>query len=150
MTTQPNLDELTAGVHALIPVIGAMELRVVDARRGHAAAEIPAPPNVNHFGAMYAGSLFTVAEMLGGVLGLNSFDLDGFVPIVKSLEIRFLKPALTTVRASAELSEEEIARIESDARAHGKAEFVLTAEITDDAGVVVAATQGVYQMRRFG
>lgn len=147
--TQPNLEELTAGVRAMIPIMGAMELTVVDARRGHAAAEIPAGPNVNHFGAMYAGSLFTVAEMLGGVLGFNTFDLDGFVPIVKSLEIKFLKPASTRVRAAASLNEDEIARIEADARANGKAEFVLTAEITDEAGTVVAATEGVYQVRKF-
>lgn len=150
MTTQPDLAALTDGVRAMIPIMGAMELSVVDARKGHAAAEMPAAPNVNHFGAMYAGSLFTVAEMLGGVLGLNTFDLEGFVPIVKSLEIRFLKPATTGVRASASVSEEEIARIEEQARATGKAEFVLVAEITDEAGVVVAATEGVYQMRKFG
>lgn len=147
--TQPDLDELTAGVRAMIPIMDAMDLRIVEARRGHASAEIPAAPNVNHFGAMYAGSLFTVAEMLGGVLGLHTFDLEGFVPIVKRLEIRFLRPALTAVRASASLNDEEIARIEEDARAHGKAEFVLTTEVTDEAGVVVATTEGVYQVRRF-
>ena len=148
MTNQPDLAALTAGVHDLIPIMAAMELSVVDARRGHAAAEIPPGPNVNHFGSMYAGSLFTVAEMLGGVLGLNTFDLDGFVPIVKSMEIRFLKPATTGVRAATSLGEEEIARVESEARATGRAEFRLTAEVTDEAGVVVAATEGVFQMRK--
>lgn len=147
--TQPDLDELTAGVRAMIPIMGAMELRVVDARRGHAAAEIPAAPNVNHFGAMYAGSLFTVAEMLGGVLGFNTFDLEGYVPIVKSLSISFLKPATTAVRASVSLSDEEIQDIEERARANGKAEFTLATEITDEAGVVVARTEGVYQVRKF-
>ena len=34
--TEPNLDELTAGVRAMVPIMGAMELTVVDARRGHA------------------------------------------------------------------------------------------------------------------
>lgn len=145
----PDLEALTAGVHALIPIIGAMGLTVVDARRGHAAAEIPPGPNVNHFGVMYAGSLFTAGEMLGGVLGLNTFDLEGFVPIVKSLEIRFLKPALGTIRAATSLSEDEIVRIENEARETGRAEFMLAAELTDEAGVVVAATQGVYQVRKF-
>lgn len=147
---QPDLAALTDGVRHLIPVMAAMELSVVDARRGHAAAKIPAAPNVNHFGSIYAGSLFTVAEMLGGVLGLNTFDLEGFVPIVKGMEIRFLKPATTGVRATTSLSEEEIARVESEARATGRAEFRLTAEVTDEAGVVVAATEGVFQMRKLG
>lgn len=150
MTTQPDLAALTDGVRALIPIMGAMELSVVDARRGHAAAEIPAGPNVNHFGSIYAGSLFTVAEMLGGVLGLNTFDLEGFVPIVKSMEIRFLKPATTGVRAATSLPEEEIVRVESEARATGRAEFRLTAEVTDESGVVVAVTEGTFQMRNLG
>jgi len=147
--TQPDLAQLTAGVRAVIPIMGAMELSVVDARRGHAAAQLPPGPNVNHFGVMYAGSLFTVAEMLGGVLGLNTFDLEGFVPIVKSMEIRFLKPATGTVTARTSLTEEQIASIEATAREAGKAEFTLTTEIVDEAGVVVAATEGLYQMRRF-
>ena len=148
--SDPNLDELTAGVHAMIPIMGAMGVRVVDARRGHAAAEIPAGPNVNHFGVMYAGSLFTAGEMLGGILGFNTFDLEGFVPLVKSLEITFLKPATGTIRATTSVDEAEIARIEGEARETGKAEFVLRAELTDEAGVVVAATEGVYQVRKFG
>ncbi|UUZ60062.1 DUF4442 domain-containing protein [Nocardioides sp. B-3] len=116
MTTQPDPAALTSGIRELVPIPGAMEISVLDARRGHAAAEIPAAPNVNHFGAMYAGSLFSVAEMLGGVLGFTTFDLEGFVPIVKSPEIRFLKPATGSVRAAAAISEEEIARIEAEAR----------------------------------
>lgn len=148
--SDPNLDELTAGVHAMIPIMGAMGVRVVDARRGHAAAEIPAGPNVNHFGVMYAGSLFTAGEMLGGILGFNTFDLEGFVPLVKSLEIKFLKPATGTIRATTSVDEAEIARIEGEARESGKAEFVLRAELTDEAGMVVAATEGVYQVRKFG
>ncbi len=148
--TEPDYDELTAGVHALIPVMATMGLRVVDARRGHAAAEIPPEPNVNHFGAIYAGSLFTVGEMLGGVLGFNTFDLPGFVPLVKKLEISFLKPAMTTIRAATSLSEEEIERIETEAKDTGKSEFVLTADLTDESGVVVARTEGLYQIRRMG
>lgn len=148
--TQPNLEQLTAGVRAMIPIMDAMELTVVDARRGQAAAQIPPAPNANHFGAIYAGSLFTVAEMLGGVLGFNTFDLDGFIPIVKSLEIRFLRPATTTVTARTSIDDAEIARIEAEAQANGKAEFVLTTEVTDEAGTVVAATEGVYQVRKLG
>jgi thioesterase domain-containing protein len=146
--TEPNLEQLTAGVRAMIPIFEAMEVTVVEAGRGRAAATIPPAPNVNHFGAMYAGSLFTVGEMLGGVLGFNTFDLDGFIPLVKSLEIKFLKPATSTVTARTTLSEDEIARVEAEARENGKAEFVLTAELTDEAGTVVSVTEGVYQVRK--
>lgn len=88
--------------------------------------------------------------MLGGVLGLNTSDLDGFVPIVKGMEIRFLTPATTGARATATLSEDEIARIESDASATGRAEFRLIVEVADEAGVVVAKTEGTFEMRKMG
>jgi len=142
-----DTEAMTAMVGTTIPIMAAMGLKVVEVRRGYAAAEIPAEPNVNHFGTIYAGSLFTVAEMLGGVIGLTSFDLPGYIPVVKGLDIRFRRVAKTAVRATASLSDAEIARIEEDARANGKSEFVLVAELTDDAGEVVATSEGVYQMR---
>jgi len=150
-TTQPvNLDELTAGIQGLIPILGKMGVTIVDASRGRAAAVLPAGPNGNHFGTTYAGSLFTVAEMLGGVIGFNTFSgLEGFVPLVKSLDIQFKRPATTDVTATTSLSDEEIARIETEALATGRAQFVLEATVTDFAGEVVATTTGVYQMRKF-
>jgi len=147
--TTTHLDELTDGVHALIPILGQMGVRIVDATPGRAAAVLPAEPNRNHFGSTYAGSLFTVAEMLGGVIGFNTFQLEGFVPLVKSVDIKFLRPASTEVRAETSLTDDEIARIEAEARATGKSEFVLEATVTDANGVVVATTSGVYQMRKF-
>src|SRR5689334_24560737 len=69
MTEQMDLAEATANVHAVVPILGAMGLEIVEASPGRAAARIPSGPNVNHFGVAYAGSLFSVAEMLGGIIG---------------------------------------------------------------------------------
>lgn len=132
-----------------VPILAAMGIRIVDARPGHAVAELPPEPNVNHFGVTYAGSLFSVAEMLGGVLSLVSFELDGMVPVVKASSIRFRRPARGVIRAEVSLSEAEIARVRSDAEATGKGEFELEAVLTDSTGEVVATTVGTYQIRRF-
>ena len=72
MTDQSRWDEAVATV----PILEAMGIRIVEARPGFAAAELPPEPNVNHFGVTYAGSLFSVAEMLGGVLSLVCFELE--------------------------------------------------------------------------
>src|SRR6202007_1323692 len=88
MTEQPDLAEATANVHAVVPILGAMGLEVVEAAPGRAAARIPTGPNVNHFGVTYAGSLFSVAEMLGGIIG-GFFEVSGAIPIVQRLEIDF-------------------------------------------------------------
>lgn len=151
MTEQPSdLAEVTAGVHALVPILGAMGLEVVQSERGAAAARLPTGPNVNHFGVSYAGSLFSVAEMLGGLIGQSSFTVPGGVPLVKRLEIDFTRPATTDVVASTTLSEDEIARVQSEATENGKADFELLAEVTDEAGTVVARTHGFYQLRVMG
>ena len=135
-----------------VPILEAMGIRLVEVRSGHAVAELPPEPNVNHFGVTYAGSLFSVAEMLGGVLSLATFDLEGelagCVPLVKESTIRFRRPALGVVRATAELSEDEVARVRTDALETGKGEFVLEATLTDARGEVVATTVGTYQVRR--
>ncbi len=137
-----------------MPILEAMGVRVVEVAPGRAVAELPPEPNVNHFGVMYAGSLYSVAEMLGGVLALATFDLEGelagFVPLVKESTIRFRRPALGVVRASAELTADEVSRVRRDALESGKGEFVLEATLTDAQGEVVATAVGTYQLRRFG
>jgi acyl-coenzyme A thioesterase PaaI-like protein len=54
--------------------------------------------NENHVGSMYAGALFTLAELPGGVLALTSFDSQRFYPIVKEASLRFLRPAGSDVQ----------------------------------------------------
>lgn len=135
-----------------VPILDAMGIRLVEVAPGRAVAELPPEPNINHFGVTYAGSLYSVAEMLGGVLALATFDFEGelagFVPLVRESTIRFRRPALGVVRASASLSDVEVARVRQDALATGKGEFVLEATITDADGEVVASTVGTYQVRR--
>ena len=148
-----RIDSRLADAVASVPILEAMGIRLVEVRPGFASADLPAEPNVNHFGVTYAGSLFSVAEMLGGVLSLATFDLEGdlagFVPLVKGSTIRFRRPALGVVRATASISDEEVARVRGDALATGKGEFVLEATLTDAQGEVVASTVGTYQLRRF-
>ena len=146
MTEQQPLAEETAAVHAVVPILGAMGLEVIEAAPGRAAARIPAGPNLNHFGVTYAGSLFSVAEMLGGIIG-GFFQVPGAVPIVKRLEIDFTRPSTTAATARATLSEEEQARVQSEATENGKANFELHTDVVGEDGTVVARTHGFYQLR---
>ncbi|RNL79131.1 PaaI family thioesterase [Nocardioides marmorisolisilvae] len=143
------LTEQTEMVHAVVPILGQMGLEVLVAEPGRAAARIPTGPNVNHFGVAYAGSLFSVAEMLGGIIG-GFFQVPGAIPIVKRLEIDFTRPAMTAATASTTLSEEEQARVQSEATETGKANFELLTEVVGEDGTVVARTHGFYQLRVMG
>jgi thioesterase domain-containing protein len=149
MSDETFLAEATANVHQVVPILGAMGLEVLEASPNAAAARIPSGPNVNHFGVAYAGSLFSVAEMLGGIIG-GFFEVPGGVPLVKRLEIDFTRPAMSAATARTTLSEEEFARVKSEATEKGKSNFELTTEVTDENGNVVAKTHGYYQLRVMG
>lgn len=122
-------------------------LKVVELRRGYVKCLMPMSGNGNHIGTMYAGSLFTVAEIPGGALFLSSFDTSRYVPIVKEMTMKFLKPAKTDVTIEVSLDDARIAQISADADASGKAEFILEGELKTADGTVVAASHGVYQLR---
>ena len=78
-----------------------MGVKVVEARPGFAATTVPAEGNRNHFDVIYAGVLFTVAEVLGGIIPLITFDTAKYFPLVKNLDIQFVAMAKSDVRAEA-------------------------------------------------
>lgn len=138
---------LNSTIGQTIPVLEHMGLEVIEAAPGRAAARVPIDGNGNHVGTMYAGVLFSVAEMLGGALSLATFDPARFYPIVKDLRIDFRRPATSAVTARTSLEEAEIDRVLADVDREGKGQFVLRSELTDEDGTVVASTEGTYQIR---
>lgn len=143
-------DLVNSALEGTIPIAHKMGVQALEVRPGFAETTVPIEGNGNHFGVMYAGVLFTVAEILGGAIPIATFDNAKYYPLVKDLQIFFRKPAKTDVRAQASLSEDEIARVVADADANGKADFTMAATVTDADGVVVAETRGLYQLRTHG
>jgi acyl-coenzyme A thioesterase PaaI-like protein len=144
------VDMMNGAMAQTIPPAHRMGIKVLEAGRGHAVASVPADGNGNHFGVVYAGVQFTVAEMLGGVIALATFDAAKYYPLVKNVDITFTGMARTDLRAETRLDEHEIARIEAEAAENGKADFVLDAVVKDDAGQTVTMTRGLYQLRAHG
>lgn len=150
MNTQAT-DELVTLMNSVIeqaiPAMHGLGIRAMRLEPGHVIGTAPMEGNSNHLGTMYAGTLFGLAEMLGGAMFGASFDIDRFHPVVKDLHIRFRRPATTDIRAEARLDLATIDRLRAEAEEHGRAEFVLEARITDQAGELVATTTGTYQVR---
>ena len=144
------VDMMNGAMEATIPPVHKMGVRVLEARRGYAAASVPLAGNGNHFGVIYAGVQFTVAEMLGGVIALASFDGAKYYPLVKNVDIKFTGMARSDLRAETSLDEDEIGRIEAEAAEKGKADFTLDAMVKDEAGQTVSITHGLYQLRAHG
>lgn len=148
--TPPYLELANAGIESMIPVAHRMGVHIVELAPGHVVGEVPLEGNANHIGSMYAGVLFTVAEILGGAIGVATFDPAEFYPTVRDLKIDFRRPAKSTVRAATSIDPETAAQILKEAKANGKANFVLEAELTDADGQLVATTTGNYQIRKHG
>lgn len=132
------------------PFVERCGVETLEVDRGYCKMRMPLAPNLNHVGMMYAGALYTIAELPGGTIYLSSFDTRRFYPIVKDMQIRFRRPAMTDVTVEITLSEEEIQRIEAATEEHGKCDFEWDVELKDDNGEVVAMSHNVYQLRKIG
>lgn len=115
---------------------------------GRVCLRMPLQGNQNHIGTLYAGALFTLAEIPGGALFLTSFDAQRFYPIIKEMNLRFRRPASSDILVEASLSQEEIERIQDEAQREGKAEYLLELQLRDISGEVVAESRGLYQLRK--
>ena len=130
-----------------VAFIENMGLETIEARPGYVKLKAPLKGNENHIGIMYAGALFTLAEVPGGTLFSTSFDTAKYYPIVKEMSIRFRRPAATDITLEMTMSEDEVDRIQTEAEVNGKADYVLEGELKDESGEVVALSKGVYQIR---
>ena len=143
----PTLEQVNAMMRMSIPLVESCDIRVLELGRGHARTTAPFEGNGNHFGTMYAGVLFTVAEVLGGVMAATTFDVTKFFPLVKSVEIDFKRPARGDVFAEARLDDATIEAATAAAEADGRGPYELHATVTDAEGTVLATTVGQYQIR---
>ncbi|MFT7374392.1 MAG: acyl-coenzyme A thioesterase PaaI-like protein [Oleiphilaceae bacterium] len=129
-----------------IPSAARHGFKVIDYKPGYVKAFMPLKSNKNHFNAIYAGALFTVAELPGGITSILRFD-ERFFPILKDLKIEFLKMAKTDVTVEFGLSEKQLKQLEKDAINDGRCAVVLEGEIKDMSGDVVAKSYATYQVR---
>ena len=134
-------------VESGIEFVKRMGLKVVEMKPRYIELMVPIEGNGNHIGTMYAGALFTLAEIPGGALYMSTFDVTKYYPIVKEMTLKFLRPVMTDATVKVSLTEEEVEAINKEAEANGKAEFTLKGEIFDETGKLVAESNGIYQLR---
>jgi acyl-coenzyme A thioesterase PaaI-like protein len=132
------------------PFVERMGLRLDEVRPGYCRLTAPIEGNGNHIGTMYAGALFTLAEIPGGVIFLATFDAARYYPIVKGVDIRFLRFARTDISVEVSIAPAEVQRIQAVADEHGKADYSWTCDLVDADAQVVARSTNDYQLRTHG
>ena len=130
-----------------IPFAARTGVKVLAMEPGYVKLLMPLEPNINHVGTMYAGALFTLAELPGGAIFLTTFDAGRFYPIIKGMEIKFVKPASTDITVEVRLDPAEAERIQQAANEAGKADYDWECELKDANGNVVCVTSNRYQLR---
>jgi len=132
-----------------IPFAPRNGFRVIELRPGYVKARIPLKGNKNHFGSLYAGAYFLVAEIPGGVMTL--FDLGPtYTPILKEMTLKFLQPASSDVVVEFSLAQEAVDAIKAEADQTGRAAFKLEGLMYDQDGTHVATSIGHYRVRKKG
>jgi acyl-coenzyme A thioesterase PaaI-like protein len=132
-----------------IPFAPRNNFSVEEVRPGYVRAKIRLKGNKNHFGSLYAGAYFLVAEIPGGVLTL--FDLGpAYTPILKEMTLQFLQPANSDVTVEFTLPPETVAGILADADETGRAKFTLEGTLKDEEGNHVATSIAHYRVRKKG
>ncbi len=143
-------EELKDDVEHKVAFIERIGLKALEIKPRYVKLTLPLKGNENHLQTMiYAGGLFTLAEMPGGVLFMATFDSKKYYPIVKEMTIKFLLPAETDVFIEMSMTEEKVEQIQTEAEKNGKADYIIEGEIKNTSGQVVAVSKGTYQMRAY-
>ena len=148
--SREELNGLKKSLATDIEAVARTGLEILELERGYVKIRMPFAPNINHVEIMYAGSLFSLAELPGGAIFATSFDSKLYYPLVKDMSIRFRRPARTDITVEVRLGEKEAGEIAALAERDGKADYGWSSELIDASGEVVAITKNIYQLRRIG
>jgi len=132
-----------------IPLARFIGLQVDEVGPGMVRLHMPFTPNTqNHLGTAYAGGIFSLAELAGGVLLVSSFDPAQHLMLARRLEIEYLHPGRGTLSCAPRLPDDLVAETRATIAQQGKADLSLSIEVMDADGEVVAHVQATYYLRR--
>ena len=97
---------------------------------------------LNHLGTVHASALLALAEASSGEFLLRHFgSIEGIVPVVRRLDSKFRRPANGDVTSTASAAPEDLARLDTDLAAKGRALMSVAVELHDESGThVLSAT----------
>ncbi|WP_139653667.1 PaaI family thioesterase [Raoultibacter phocaeensis] len=121
------------------PYVNMADLQAEVVEERHVRLVLPvAERHLNHVGIAYAGSEFVLAEISGGTLFMATYGTDTYVPILKGVDIKFLKPGTKDLVVDIALTEEEAADKIKEVEERGRGNYFLTVPVCDVDGEQVA------------
>ena len=129
---------------SVVPNLVSMELEPIEDTPSRIHVRLPLEKNSNHFGAVYAGALFSLAEFPMGLFFFNRLKGEPIIPVVGEMTIRYLAPAMTDVYVDVSMSDEEWDEIVSTTLEKGKMKIERETELKDPDGNVLAVVNATY------
>jgi hypothetical protein len=105
--------------------------------------------NRNYVGTHYGGSLYSMADPFFMLMLIESLGKD-YIVWDKAASIRFRKPGRGTISASFRLSDEQLNEIRQALNSEEKIERLLTVELKDQSGSIVAEVEKLLHVRKKG
>lgn len=133
----------------LFPIYSHIGLTVESVSNGIYRCQIPInDQNLNHIRTIHACIQWAAAEVLGGLVVIANLDHSRLFFVVRTVTIRFLKPARTDVSAEAFFADKRVEALQDKLILRGEASFDLDAVIRDNHGTIVAETSAEYLIRK--
>lgn len=85
----------------------------------------------NHVGIAYAGSMFVIMELAGALLFQSTYGMDEYVPILKKMEINYLRPTAKDLIAELKISTEEAEEKIKPVKEKGRGDYFLDVLLKD-------------------
>ena len=120
---------LTLGIGRMIPYVGTSGLEVLEMTEDVVTIRVKNRPKTrNHIGQVHAAAMILVAESASGlVVGMNVSDQS--LPLIKSLNTKFIKRSKGAITATARLTPEQ-----KTAFANEKGDLPVEVLVTDESG----------------
>jgi hypothetical protein len=103
--------------------------------------------NANYVGTHFGGSLFAMTDAFYMLMLMANLGPD-YIVWDKAATIRYRKPGRGTVRVEFRLSDSQIDDIREKLKTLPKVEPVLTVEVKDEGGVVIAEVEKILHVRK--
>ena len=143
-----DVNEVQNLIKEKVPAAGFFGLEVENVEAGHVRLRMPFErPVENHLGIAYAGAIFSLAEIAGGVTMLSVFDTSEVTLIIRRLEIDFVRPSRRELFCDVHLPATLVDEARATITAQGHADVSLPIEVTDTRGRVISRVRADYYLR---
>jgi acyl-coenzyme A thioesterase PaaI-like protein len=97
---------------------------------------------------VYAGAIFSLAEIAGGIVMLSVFDTSKYTILIEKLNIEFQRPSRRDLWCNIDLPPDLVTSVRTKIESDGRAKISLPIEVVDGRQRVIARIEAAYYIRR--